>query len=150
MAGHVGQGGDVGASREFPGVAALNFGERAQAPGTGQLPIMARPRAGADSGDGVFADGGGHAASVDRHAPLADAHEPRLAWELGNDALHPIIVPAPVPDDQRLPVARAPDAFVEGSVDFGDYLGRLAFAATRANHAIAVRPAVRQVLRAGD
>src|SRR5664280_1071335 len=48
---------------------------------------------------GVFADGGGHAASLDRHAPFADSHEPRLPWEPGDDALHPIVVPAPVPDD---------------------------------------------------
>src|ERR1039457_573990 len=150
MAGDIGQRRNVRHSREFPGIAALHLGNRAQALGAGKLPIMPRPLTGADGGYGVFADAGGHAAPVDRHAPFAHSHEPRLAWKSSNDALYPIIVPAPVPDHQGLPGARAPNALVEGSVKLCDHLGWRAFAAARARLAVAVRPAVRKVLGAGD
>src|ERR1035441_3511036 len=99
MTGYVGQCRDVGHGGQLPGITALHLGHGAQALGAGKLPFMLRPLTGADGGDGVLADSGGYAASLDRHAPFADAHEPRLLWKPGDDALHPIIVPAPVPDD---------------------------------------------------
>jgi len=150
VAGDIGQRRDVRNRREFPGVAALRLGHRAQAPGAGLLPALPGALAGADGGNRVFANGRGHAAALDRHAPFADAHERNLGGKLRDNLLHPAIVPAPIPDDQLLAVAGLADAFVKGGVQLGNHLGGRTLAAARASLATAVRPAIGQVLGPAD
>ena len=105
---------------------------------------------GPDRGEAVLADGGVHAAAVQREGPLADAHQGAGFGKLVDDGGGPVVAPAPVPGDDAGVGVAAVDAGFDRRVDLGDDVGGAAGAAAGAGAGGEVGVAVGQVLRRGD